>query len=133
MCWLVTRRASIHEERFARSAFLKVDAQAVIVVSGNAAASANESDFGLCPHKALITRWKLGIGALPGHVAGVVNLVAHLEAGDALPDRLDDTGGVPAEDLGFFFPPVLWSPHLGVDRIKLASYPRQNSLHAALR
>ena len=99
-----------------RSIFMrsKNASQAVIAVSGMAAACAKSRRLRLSPDDALVDEMELAVRAGARDVAGVVHLVARLEQRHFGTDGFDGAGGVPAEDarrgrLGF--------PLLGVDRV----------------
>ena len=91
--------------------------QAVMAVSGSAAASALDSDVRLGSDDALVDQVILRIGALPVERAGVEHRVARLEQLGIRSRRLDDACGVPAQH-----PPLAGRrlgphAHLGVDRV----------------
>ena len=75
------------------------NSQAVIEVSGRAAACANDSDFGLLADDALVDQVEFRIGALAQDRAGVKHFVARLEQRDVGPDRIDHAGRVKAQNL----------------------------------
>ena len=77
------------------------NSQAVIEVSGSAAACANDSDFGLRADDALVDQVKFRVGALAQDRAGVEHFVARLEQRDIGADGIDNAGGVVAQDFGF--------------------------------
>ena len=57
----------------------------------------------LAADDALVDQMKLRIGALALDRAGIENLIARLEQRDLGTDRIDDAGGVVAQDLGLAF------------------------------
>jgi hypothetical protein len=63
---------------------------------------------------------KFRIGALTQDRAGIEDLVARLEQGDIGPDRIDDPGGVVAEDFGFSLGRGGTLADLVVDRVEIA-------------
>src|SRR4051812_31475350 len=71
--------------------------QAVIAVSGMAAAWAKSSFFGLRPHDALVDKVELAVAAGARDVAGVVHGVTRLEEGDLRSGCLDGARRVPAQ------------------------------------
>ena len=77
------------------------NSQAVIEVSGRAAACANDSALRLAADDALVDQVEFRIGALPEDRAGVENLIARFEQRHLGSDRVDNAGRIVAQDLEF--------------------------------
>ncbi len=81
---------------------------------------------------AFVDQMKFRIGALALDRAGIENLVAGLEKRHLGTDRIDDPGGVIAEDLGFALRRGGALAHLVIDRIGRNRFHRDADI-AALR